>query len=282
MTNEMRKAGQWKNDWVVDKVSITPWGRKSRACQFTNSVTVTLNNPWQNNTEIRYTLNGEAPDCNSTLYTKPLILKKTSSIRTAAFRSGKRVSLFSDAYFSRLGPMPQKPDVYLDKLKPLARPLPAKYANWWWNPGINKSQEGKPLRLRKKIYEKGIGMRAPGNLRYQILPEYKRFVALVGVDENLMVEPSPNRPGKTTNGKLISMHSSTQFHVYIDGKLSAQSPIMRIGHEPWRFDIKIPDGAKQINLSTTDAGSRSSYDLGNWVNAGFVQNPSQLERKDSK
>ena len=41
---------------------------------------------------------------------------------------------------------------------------------------------------------------------------------------------------------------------------------------PWRFDVKIPAGARRINLVATDAESRSPYDLANWVEAGFVLN----------
>ncbi len=275
MIDEMRKAGQWDDEWVVDKVSITPWGRRTRACQFEDTVTVTLNNPWLVDAEIRYTLDGSDPDPQSTLYEKPLTLRDTTTLRTAAFRDGQRVSLFSDGYFSRLGPMPPKPDVYLDTLRPMGRPLPEKYADWWWIPRVNESFKGKPLRMRDVVYEKGVGMRAPGNLRYQLAPEYDRFVARVGVDDNLMIEPAPSYPEKTTNGRLVAMHGSTRFHIYIDGRLAAESPVMRVGHEPWRFDVKIQTGARIINLSTTDAGSRSAYDLGNWVDAGFVVRESQ-------
>jgi len=46
---------------------------------------------------------------------------------------------------------------------------------------------------------------------------------------------------------------------------------MRISSGPWRFDVKIPPGSRQINLVATDAGNRCAYDLGNWARAGFVR-----------
>jgi len=285
MTEEMRKTGQWNDEWFVDKVSITPWGRKSRACHFTKDITVTLSSPWQEDVEVRYTLDGSDPGPKSKLYTKPLVLDETAELRTATFRNGRRVSLFSDGYFAKVGPMPPKPDIYLDSLKPVDRPYSHyKHLKWYWHPGINKSFEGKPMRVRGEVYEKGLGMRAPGNLRYDLSPEYDRFVALVGVDENLLLEPDPFdiRPGRTLNGRFIGMHGSVRFHVYIDGELAGQSTIMRVGHAPWRFDIKIPPGAKRINLSTTDAGSRSPYDLGNWVDAGFVKKGPVAARRDAR
>ena len=58
--------------------------------------------------------------------------------------------------------------------------------------------------------------------------------------------------------------------MFVDGKAAAASPVMRMSAEPWRFDVPIPPGARQISLSATDAGSRNVLDLGNWVDAGFV------------
>jgi hypothetical protein len=53
---------------------------------------------------------------------------------------------------------------------------------------------------------------------------------------------------------------------------------MRMSQEPWRFSIPIPRGARQINLSVSDAGSPSAYDFGDWLNAGFKTNPSARNR----
>ena len=58
--------------------------------------------------------------------------------------------------------------------------------------------------------------------------------------------------------------------VYIDGHLASESPVMRLGQEPWRFDVRIPERSRLINLVVSDAGSRSPLDLANWVDAGFV------------
>ena len=72
------------------------------------------------------------------------------------------------------------------------------------------------------------------------------------------------------HARFVARHPSVVFKVFVDGKLAAESPVMRISQEPWRFDVRIPGGARQINLVATDAGSRSPYDLANWVRAGFV------------
>jgi hypothetical protein len=86
-------------------------------------------------------------------------------------------------------------------------------------------------------------------------------VALAGVDENMTVQ---------SNARFIGMHGSVVFCVYIDGEKVAESPVMRLSQEPWRFDVAIPEGSRLINISCMDAGSRNMLDYGNWVNAGFV------------
>ena len=101
-------------------------------------------------------------------------------------------------------------------------------------------------------------MLAPANVRYPVRPEYSRFVASVGIDDNMLDK---------NLGRFLASETSVRFHVYIDGVNQGDSPVMRMSQEPWRFDIPIPRGARQINLSVSDAKSPSAYDFGDWVNA---------------
>jgi len=114
--------------------------------------------------------------------------------------------------------------------------------------------------VRGKVYERGLGFRAPSAVRYELKPEYNRFVARVGIDENMLDHLS---------GGLLAQHSSVVFRIFIDGKMMAESPVMRMSQEPWRFNVEIPAGSRYINLTCMDAGSRNVLDYGNWVNAGF-------------
>jgi hypothetical protein len=82
-----------------------------------------------------------------------------------------------------------------------------------------------------------------------------------GVDDNML---------DMHLGRFVAGHPSVVLKVFLDGKLATESPVMRISQEPWRFDVKIPEGARQIDLVAVDADSRSPYDLANWVEAGFV------------
>jgi len=275
---EMKKAGLWKDDWTVDPVRLTPWGTEQRPYFFENSVTVALTTPWLKNVQLRYTVDGGAPTATSQLYAKPFTVSKTSSLRAAGYRNGLRVSLEGNGYFVRLGPIPPKPDVYLDQGEARQEHYP-----WWfsrWNPVLNRSFEDKELLMRGHKYDKGIGMRAPANIRYDLKPQYDCFVARAGVDGNMRnmktdsygIFPSvlPSHPGEPSYGELYAQQPAVQFRIFIDGQLASQSPIMRFSQEPWRFDVKIPKGSRVIDLTVVDNGTRSVLNLADWADAGFV------------
>ena len=114
--DQMRAAGMWDDIRIADTVRITPWGTKPRPYLFTDEVVVTLTAPWVDGTEIRYTLNGSDPHAGSELYRTPLKITKETSLRAAAFRNGRMVSLVSTGYLARMGPIPPTPQLYLDDL----------------------------------------------------------------------------------------------------------------------------------------------------------------------
>jgi hypothetical protein len=264
VVEEWRKAGVWDETWIVETVRITPWGKALRPYFFEPSVTVTLTTPWLKDVAIRYTLDGSDPCASSPLYEQPLLLAQTGRLRTAAFRAGALVSVPTDACFVHLPPMPPKPDIYLDDLPYLLDPYSqggGVYAACFWQPKVGRSYEGEPLRVRGKSYAKGLGFRAPSSVRYELKPGYDRFVARAGIADNMLDHEL---------GRNLAMHCSVVFRVFFDGQPAAESPVMRISQEPWRFDVPIPPGSRFIHLVCMDAGSRSPYDLGNWVEAGFL------------
>jgi hypothetical protein len=106
-----------------------------------------------------------------------------------------------------------------------------------------------------------MGVHAPCELVYELKPEYKRFVALAGADENLI---------GISNGSNLAKYPSVVFKVFIDGQEAGASPVMRVLSLAWRFDLPIPEGAKSISLVVMDAGDGSREDFADWANAGFV------------
>jgi hypothetical protein len=223
---------------------------------------VTLTAPWLEGTEIRYTTDGSEPTAQSERYVEPLEIAQTLTLRAATFRRGKAVSLPARACYVMMPPQrPPQPDVYLENLPYITNGYLKSVSDCLWYPEKWKSFEGKPLRLKGRTYAHGMGFLAPSSVQYEIKPEYRRFVALAGVDENMLEE---------NNGRFVAMHAAVVFRLFIDGRLAAESPVMRITQEPWRFDVEIPPGSRYINIACMDAGNRSMFDLGNCVDAGFV------------
>jgi hypothetical protein len=222
---------------------------------------LTLSAPLLKDVQIRYTTDGSEPTAASPLYDKPLTLTKSAEVRATAFRDGKPVSLVGSGTYVLLPPAPPAPDVYLAELKPMSRQYP--HAIWHYWPKVDHSHDGVPLSIRGQTYRHGLGMRAPANEQYELKADYERFVGLAGVDDGVLRQAE--------NGRFWAMHASVQFRVFVDGELAAESPILRISQGPWPFDVKLPQGARRIDLVAADAGSRSPYDLGNWVEAGFIR-----------
>jgi hypothetical protein len=264
LAEDLGKQGLWNKGWITEPVRITPSGTTQRPYFFEQSVTITLETPFLDNVSIHYTLDEEVPTPTSTRYRKPVKVSKTTTLRAAAFRQGRKVALDSQGYFVRLPSLPPKPEITLDRLTPvtdLYSQMSAAAAACLWLPRTNQSYEGKPLRIRGQKYRQGLGMRAPAYVRFQLKPEFRRFVGLAGVDDNMLNQEL---------GRNIAKYPSVIFQVFLDGELAAQSPVMRISQVPWRFDVPIPPGSRQMVLVCDDAGSRSPYDLGNWVEVGFV------------
>jgi hypothetical protein len=264
IVDELRKLGYWNDKWITEPVRVTPAGTVNRPYFFEKSVTITLEAPFIKNAEMRYTLDGSEPKATSVRYEKPIDIQETTTLRVAAFNNGKIVSAPNKTnYYVHLPATPPKPEITLDKLIPekdLFAQINDSYASFQWHPVVNSSYEEKTLRIRNIKYDNGLGMKATAYIRYAIQPGWKRFVALAGVDDNMLTR---------YYGANIAGFPMMVFKVFIDGNLAAESPVMRISQEPWRFDVAIPDGSRKIVLVCDDMGDRSPYNLGNWAEAGF-------------
>lgn len=271
LETELTKLGRWKAGEVIDPVRVTPWGTPLRPHLFEKDVTVTLTTPLQPGAEIRYTVDGSTPTPNSPRYEKPFALTETTTVRAVAFLGGKAVCTESVGSFARLGPVPPAPDVYLGDLKPV-RTVGfghtyggvARYSGRTQAPQVNTSNLGQELRINRQKYAHGLGVHAPNEIVYALKPEFRRFVGLAGADENLVDQ---------SNGSNLAKYPSVQFKVFVDGRELAASPVMRILSLAWRFDVSIPEGAREIRLVTMDAGDGSREDFADWADAGFVRQP---------
>jgi nicotinamidase-related amidase len=251
----LKENGFWNEEWQVEPVLVSPWGKKERPYFFETTATIFLEQPRLKDVEIRYTLDGSEPTSASSLYDKPIILSDTSSLRVMAFHRGQRAGLPSEAYYVKLPPVPPRPSVRLFDL------LPLKEKTGWGQNERRIPARAYNMRMRGKDYRKGLCLHAPAEVTYQLKPEYERFVAEAGVDDSVLA---------LNAGRYLGAFPSVTFQVHIDSKLMASSPIMRVSEPPWRFDVEIPQGSKTIQLVVSDASNGSRMDIANWCNSGFV------------
>ena len=121
---ELKRASVWDESWVVDMVRMSPWGKKNRPYFFESSTLVTLASPYTHDARIVYTLDGSEPAVNSPTYENPFPLKDTTTVRTAAFRGNRLVTIPTEGLYIRLPAAPALPDIFLDELKPVPSRTP--------------------------------------------------------------------------------------------------------------------------------------------------------------
>jgi alpha-D-xyloside xylohydrolase len=195
------------------------------------------------------TFNFEQGDCNRV--TLRWDAAKGGTVERAGGYEGKRYDVV-DWVAVKAPPVqertvPPLPEVYLSDLGPADEVIgykglgPAKK---------DTSIQGNRLTVAGKVYEKGLGVHAPHEVAYELKPEYRRFVAIVGVDDE------GEKPG------------SVVFQVFADEALLYESAIIETGD--WdAVDVAIPEGARQLRLVVTDGGDGINFDHGDWANAGF-------------
>lgn len=154
-------------------------------------------------------------------------------------------------------PVPALPTVFLSDLKPVSS------RTGWGQLAVNKSVENKPLTVDGKRYERGLGVHASSLTIFAIPAGSRRFVAVVGLDDEKADDP----------------RSSVTFEVYGDVKEMGEPPVL-LAKSPvlssktvrrWAFDVELNTRFKQLRLVVTDAGDGIAADHADWVNAGFVR-----------
>ena len=266
MSSELKKVSLWQEDWVTDPVHLFPhWSNPDEPYQFEKSFIMTMSTPRIEGDKIHYTLDGSDPTENSSLYTEPVEISQSGKVRAISFKNGRQASLESKSHHVKIIPTPPEPDVYISDLTPIRATAP-QYLDGHTSQGIapniqfNRSFIGTPLNMRGVTYEKGVGVHAPLQLLYGLKPEYERFVAVAGIDDQILSHDF---------GMHVAHYPSVVFRVFIDGKLVEQSPTIRTWRT-WRFNLKIPPGSSTISLVAMDAGNGRFHDIADWVDAGFV------------
>ena len=269
LKHELERLNLWTDKRPVDPVRAAPWGTRTRPHIFDGRTMVTLSTPLNPDADIYFTTDGGPPTPKSTPYESALHLTQDAVIRAQAFHAGQAVAVESEFVYFRRPNQPPHPDVHLADIDAASALGPGhspsdgdhRLSPVSQGPQSNRSNRGQPLRMNGREYKHGVGVHAPNRLAYRVDPSWTRFVAEVGIDENIISQNFASDLG---------CQPSVVFRIFLDGKLAAESPIMRFMHPSWRFDVAIPSGTKQIVLATLPTADGNREDLANWVNAGFV------------
>jgi hypothetical protein len=143
--------------------------------------------------------------------------------------------------------------VYLSDLKPVkVEQVP--YLDVSLPPVRDGSVKGSDLRLAGSVYDKGLGMHSTCRTTYDLGGAYKRFDALVGLDD------------------LTGREGSVGIEILVDGKpqrLALEKDLThRHGPLSLRVDVR---GAKQLTLAVTFGERGDVQDDVDWVDARLVK-----------
>jgi len=118
------------------------------------------------------------------------------------------------------------------------------------SPQIDRSVEGRPLRIGGRSFGSGVGSHADSILRVELDGQARRFTAWVGVDDE-------------TAGR-----GSVRFRVIVDHELAFDSGVLRGGEPAQRVDLAL-SGARSLLLLSDHGGDDIDYDHADWAEAGF-------------
>ena len=115
-----------------------------------------------------------------------------------------------------------------------------------------KPEEGKPLTIASKRFERGVGTVAESVLNVHLNGEATTFSAQVGPDDC----------------KRGSSRTSVEFFVIGDGRLLWSSGVMHTKEAAKAFEVSVA-GVKQLLLKVSDADDGNNDDFADWADAKF-------------
>ncbi|MFF1925301.1 NPCBM/NEW2 domain-containing protein [Streptomyces sp. NPDC058221] len=117
--------------------------------------------------------------------------------------------------------------------------------------GESGAEDGKPLTLDGKVYEKGIGTHADSGIEVYLGGRCSKFTADAGIDDE------------------IDGYGEVEFSVEADGKVLWTSPKVTGASAAVPVDVPL-DGARHVRLKVTDTNASKTGDHGDWGAARFT------------
>ncbi len=230
---------------LVPTISPTP-----RA--FVGGMEVTIGTRFPGST-IRYTLDGSDPTATSPVYSKPLKLTKTTTVKARCFSARDNTDVAESVFSAMLlGP---DHGVYVSDLEPTEAVVHGAVKR-------DTNYSGKPISMQGKTYDKGISTHAVADpqgdgarVTYDLsggLSAARRFKALVGLDD------SADQRGSCVF--IVEVLRNGQWEKLFE------SPVIKGDMAPAPIDVDIT-GAAKLRLRVLNAGDNNYSDHATWAEA---------------
>ena len=121
------------------------------------------------------------------------------------------------------------------------------YGSIWWPP------DAKPIRIGKRTFAHGLGMRANNSVTYRLDGRYHRFQGWVGLDADVLSKPE----------------ASVAFKVFGDGRALFDSQVMRPTDSAKSFDVSV-EGIQELKIEAVDADDGDQWDQADWADPLLV------------
>ncbi len=172
---------------------------------------------------------------------------------TASFGAALRVPLGRVVALDWLGGRAD----YLSDLKPVPCDEPLPYLgpdSFRWPPVADGSVDGRDLRLGGSTYAKGLGLHAPARVRYALGGAYRRFEAVVGLDDET---------GRRGSVRVRVLGDGRPLDAGFTGELTAKNGPVRL-----RADVT---GVKELTLEADVGRGGDVQDHVDWADARVIR-----------
>ena len=123
-----------------------------------------------------------------------------------------------------------------------------KMTSGYRRPNAGKSIDGNALQLLGRVYPHGVGTHAPSHFAVALDGNATRFVARVGVDDEIK-----------SNGSVV-------FAVWVDGQEMANTGVIKAGDQAQFLSVNLT-GASKLELHADNAGDGNNSDHADWGGA---------------
>jgi sRNA-binding regulator protein Hfq len=172
---------------------------------------------------------------------------------TAAFGAPLRVPLGRVVAIDWLGGR----TVYLSDMKPAGFDEPLPYLgvdSIHWPPVADGSVDERDLRLGGSTYTKGVGLHSPGRVRYALGGAYRRFEALVGLDD---------KTGRRGSVRVLVLGDGRPLAIGFAGELTSKNG-------PFKLQADVT-GVKELTLEVDVGRGGNVQDHVDWADARVIK-----------